>query len=99
MVEMRNVTSVRYVYIKHSAPKGKYKLKRRHYALPTRPALPKLQYSGWFTALNISAQSLLTFVSKRSELIYTHSLPSILRLLTPCAMVSSIYTIPYFRHT
>jgi hypothetical protein len=95
---MRNLMSVRYVYIKHSAPKGKYKLKRRHYAFPTRPAMPKLQYSGWFAALNIGAQRLLTFVFERSELIYTHALPSILRLLTLCTMVRSIYTILYFRH-
>lgn len=95
---MTNVMTVRYVYIKHSAPKGKYKLTRRHYAFPTRPALPKLQYSGWFTALSISAQRILTFVFERSELIYTHSLPSILRLLTLCAMARSIYAILYFRH-
>jgi hypothetical protein len=95
---MGNVTSVHYVYIKHSAPKGKYKLKRRHYAFPTRPALPKLQYSGWFTALNVSAQRLLTFVFEHSELIYTHFLPSILRMLTLCAIVRSVYTILYFRH-
>lgn len=66
---MRNVMSVRYVYIKHSAPIGKYKLKRRHYAFPTRPTLPKLQYSGRVTALNISDQRLLTFVfwTKRTD--------------------------------
>ena len=90
--------SVRYVYIEYSAPKGKYKLKLRHYAFPMRPALPKLQYSGWFTALNISAHRPLTFVFERSELIYTHSLPSILRMLTLCAMARSIYTTPYFRY-
>ena len=90
--------SVRYVYIKHIAPKGKYKLKRRHYAFPTRPALPQLQYSGRFTALSISAQRILTFVFERSELTCTHSLPSILRLLTLCAMILSVYTILYFRH-